>query len=173
MRLSSTLSVAMLALLTFASKTQADVVSNAATSCRSVSTGAIKYTPYLGNDSDTSPLHVVCPLSLNDISYVGGYFSQVIVRYKDVSTTDPFYCWTESTPYNGNTVAGSITKFACSQPGGCDDNTYVSETGQGNYLLLDVARGGIWIDDSFALHCNIPKRSGVGQLSGLYVYYVQ
>lgn len=166
--------IALVSVMLVAGTVRADFVSNAATSCRVFDnqSGFVQRRPFLQNAGDGGEMHVVCPLSLNSIPSVGGYLSAIIVRYKDSNPTDPFYCWTESTPYNGMTVRGSTTKYSCQQAGGCDDNTYASYTGQGNYLALDVARYGIWLDDSFAVHCVIPKRSA-SQASGLYVYYGQ
>jgi hypothetical protein len=160
-----------ISLLLVAGTAYADWVTSSTASCRSSGTGFIgRYSPFLRNVDYTLAAHVVCPLSLNSTLTPSVDVNEIIVRYKDASPTDPFYCWTARTSSDGTTTSGS-TKYTCSTGGGCDSYT-VTETGQGNHLSLDLPVGQIGIDDSYTVHCIIPKLF-VGEESGLYVYYAQ
>jgi hypothetical protein len=157
----------MLLLLSSSGLARADYVSNAAASCRGVTYGQSPiYTPFATNANPYS-IHVVCPLSMNSTSSSGLYFNSVMVKYNDASPTDAFYCWTEFTSFAGDPIPGT-PMYTCDQDGGCPTDSDALHTGQGYYLNLDLPSGAMWIDDSVAVHCVIPKPSN-GQASGLYV----
>jgi hypothetical protein len=148
---------------------RADWVANAPASCRGITPTQIPaFTPYASNGNDTYSFHFVCPLSLNAISATGINVSGVGVTYNDVSSTDAFYCWTEFTSYAGDHYVGTAV-YTCSTDGGCADNSGVSYTGM-SHLLLNVPTGGVWVDDSFAVHCVVPKKTSGGQMSGIVLF---
>jgi hypothetical protein len=116
----------------------------------------------VGNQDTTSAHSVLCPINVGSSSFYYATLSNVLLFYTDVTTTQPFWCYTYQNEINSGEWWGS-TLFTCST-GGCPDST-TSFTGSNSLEWngttgFEFPQGGstwtiYWLDNA-GYRCNLP-----------------
>jgi hypothetical protein len=148
-------------------------VSSGGSACQPQTTDPINHTGSGAvNPSSSSGAIYMCELPAGTQTANPIFHSAMVVRYKDLTSADNFWCFVHQTFYDGS-MADSGTKYTCSTAGGCTDPTtaYIG----GGYLQWSSTELGSnlynqFVDANYGVICGVPKTGGSGS-SFIISYY--
>jgi hypothetical protein len=114
---------------------------------------------------------VGCPLSLGTQPDGCVPVNNVVIRYEDNSTSQPFYCWIEQLGFDGLILYIGPNRYTCAQAGGCSAQTS-SSVGKGFIRMFPTGSAtNNCIDQQYTVACFIPRPEQGN--SWVYAYYAQ